>query len=141
MGLIKKLAVGQPAPDFEITDLNGSTVKLSSVNAEKTVLVFWASWCPHCEDILPVFKEYYDKENTSKLEIIGISIDESEADWKAAVERNGFNWVNIAELKGWDGPIVDDYGVVATPVFFVLDKDKNIIAKPGNERNLRKALE
>ncbi len=141
MGLIKKLAIGQPAPDFEITALSGSTIKLSAVNAEKTVLVFWASWCPHCEDILPVFKEYYNPENTTKLEIIGISIDESESDWKAAVENNGFNWINIAELKGWDGPIIDDYGVVATPVFFVLDKDKKIIAKPGNERDLRKSLE
>ena len=141
MELIKKLAIGQPAPDFEAIDYNGNSIRLANVNAEKTLLVFWASWCPHCEDILPGLKKYYDPDNTSKLEIIGISIDENEAEWKKAVEENGFTWINVAELKGWDGPIVDEYGIAATPFFFVLDKDKRIIGKPNNDREIQALLQ
>lgn len=140
MELIKKLAIGKVAPDFEANDQLGNTIKLSEIKSEKTLLVFWASWCPHCEDILPGLKKYYDPNDKSKLEIIGISIDEDEEAWKMAVAENGFNWINIAELKGWDGPIIDEYGIAATPFFFVLDKDKKIIGKPNNDREIQEML-
>lgn len=140
MELIKKLAIGQPAPDLEAVDFAGNNIRLSEVLADKILLVFWASWCPHCNDILPTIKEFYDPENTAKLQVIGISIDESETEWRKAVDEYGYNWINIAELKGWNGPIIDEYGIVATPTFFVLDKEKNIIAKPANNKDMRETL-
>lgn len=139
--LIKRIAIGQPAPDFEFTDNTGQLTTLDRVKAEKTILVFWASWCPHCDDILPTFQEYYDPLNTANLEIISVSIDEDSVSWQKAVAENGYNWVNIAELKGWQGPIVEQYGIAATPTFIVLDKDKIIIGKPSNDKELRKFLE
>lgn len=141
MEMIKRLSVGKPAPDFEFTDMTGKKSSLSEINSEKTIVVFWASWCPHCEDILPVFIPYYDPEQTGKLEIVAVSIDEKEKDWKDAVAKLGFNWINVSELKGWDSEIGDLYGLVATPTFFVLDKNKTIIGKPSNERELKFFLE
>ncbi len=140
MELIKRLAVGQPAPDFEFTDMLGNSSRLSDINAEQTIVIFWASWCPHCEDILPVFKPYYDPSDNSKLEIVAVSIDESESAWKNSVAEYGFNWINVAELKGWDSKIGESYGLVATPTFYVLDKNKTIIGKPSNEKELKSFL-
>ncbi|MEJ2594955.1 MAG: thioredoxin-like domain-containing protein, partial [bacterium] len=125
--LIRRLAIGKPAPDFSFTDMDGHASRLSEIQSEKTLLVFWASWCPHCEAILPVLKEYYDPDNTEKLEIVAVSIDENREAWKNAVKGLGFNWINVAELKGWDSEIGELYGLAATPTFFVLDRDKNII--------------
>ncbi len=141
MEMIKKLAIGKTAPDFSVKDVDGRIVELKNIEAETTILVFWASWCPHCTEILPVLKEYYDKENTDKLQLIAISIDESEEDFKNAVKSHSYDWINIAELKGWDGPTVLEYGVHATPTIFILDKDKKIVAKPTNKDSLRKAME
>lgn len=141
MELIRKLAIGQPAPDFSSPDLSGDTIRLSGIEAEKIVLVFWASWCPHCGEILPVLKEYYNRERTDKLQIIGISVDNDEASLKASIEEHGYNWINIGELKGWDGSIVDEYGIHATPTLIVLDAEKTIIGKPGNESELRSFLQ
>ena len=116
-------------------------MSLDKIKSEKTVIVFWASWCPHCTDILPTLQEYYNPDNTSQLEIIGISIDTDAESWKQALNGYQFNWINIAELKGWDGPIVEQYGIAATPTFFVLDENKKIIAKPANDTDLRAILE
>jgi len=138
--LIKKLAIGQPAPRFETKDVNGNTVKLDEIKAEKTVLVFWASWCPHCDEILPKLKTLYDNTNHEKLNIVGISIDESKDDLMAAIEEKDLDWINIGELKGWDGPIVEEYGIAATPTLFVLDADKKIIGKPTDMEGLKKLL-
>lgn len=136
--LIKKLAIGQPAPNFTATDIVGNTIELNSIEAKKTILVFWASWCPHCEDIMPVLKECYS--NPSDIEIIGISIDESKDDLMKSIDELDLNWINIAELKGWNGDIVEEYGIAATPTIFVLDSDKKIIGKPVGEKSIRQAL-
>lgn len=138
--LIKRLSVGKPAPAFTFTDDDGNSVALENIHAKKTLLVFWASWCQHCQDILPLLKEYYDPQNTNELQIVAVSVDNDGKSWKKAIEENQFNWINIAELKGWNGPIVEEYGIAATPTFFLLDSSKTIVAKPSNEKELRAAL-
>jgi len=139
--LIKKLAIGQPAPGFETEDVNGNIVKLKDIKAGRTVLVFWASWCPHCDEMLPELKALYDTLDHQKVKIVGISIDESKESLMAAIKDRGYNWINIGELKGWDGPIVDEYGISATPTLFVLDADKKIIGKPADIDELKKLLD
>ncbi|MCF6170526.1 MAG: redoxin domain-containing protein [Bacteroidales bacterium] len=141
MELIKKLAIGKTAPDFTTTGLNGDQITLSAIKAKKTLLIFWASWCPHCDEMLPELKKYYDPQNTAELEIIGVSLDEVKTDVQAALKEGDYNWINIAELKGWDGPVVLEYGIVATPTIFVLDENKNIIGKPANKYELKKMME
>ncbi len=141
MELIKKLSIGKTAPDFLTTDLYGKQIKLSEINAKKTVLVFWASWCPHCDEILPELKNYYDPLNTGELEIIAISLDELDTDIRSAIDKGSYNWINIAELKGWDGPVVLEYGIAATPSLFILDENKTIIGKPLNKFDLKGFLE
>lgn len=140
LDLIKRMAIGQPAPNFTFKDDLGNSLELEKIKSAKTVIVFWASWCPHCDEILPILKEFYNPDNTSQLEIIGVSVDHDRASWKKAIAEHQYNWINIAELKGWDGPIVEQYGISATPAFLVLDKNKKIIAKPANDNEIRAIL-
>ena len=139
--LINKLAIGRTAPDFETVDLKGKIVRLSDIGSEKTALIFWASWCPHCDEILPEINKLYNPKNKRDLEIVAVSIDDSRNEVEAAIEKNGYgSWINIAELQGWDGKIIEEYGVAATPTIFILDKNKTIIGKPGNIDELKNLL-
>jgi thiol-disulfide isomerase/thioredoxin len=138
--LIAKLSIGRTAPDFETIDLEGNMVRLSDIGAEKTILIFWASWCPHCDEIMPLLKESYNPKNKRQLEIVAVSIDDYKEEVEKAISKNAYNWINIAELQGWDGQIVEEYGVAATPTIFVLDKNKTIVGKPANIDDLKKSL-
>jgi thiol-disulfide isomerase/thioredoxin len=139
--LINKLAIGKLAPDFETVDLNGKMIRLSDVGSEKTVLIFWASWCPHCDEIMPLINKMYNPKNKRDLEVVAISIDESRDEVETSIEKNDYiSWINIAELQGWDGQIVEKYGISATPTIFILDKNKTIIGKPGSVDELEKML-
>ena len=139
--LITELAIGKTAPDFTARTLKGKKIQLSNVKSDNTLLVFWASWCPHCTAALPKLKKYYDPKHPEKLQIIAVSVDESKKPVEKAIRKEGYTWINIAEQKGWDSPIAEMYGVSSTPTFFLLNKDKKIIAKPANIGELEKLLQ
>lgn len=136
----KKLAVGSPAPDFEIPDVKGEIVKLSNLKGKMIVLMFWASNCPHCKAILPEINNL-SVQYSSKAEFIGISVDEDEVSWRQAVSENQLPFINVAELQGWDGEIIQDYYVYATPTFLVIGPDGLIAAKPVGLADLQAALQ
>ncbi len=131
MHLITKLAIGKTAPDFTTRTIKGKRIQLSKVKAAHTLLVFWASWCPHCTEALPKLEKYYNPAQPGKLQIIAVSVDDSKKPVEKEIKKEGYQWINIAEQKGWDSPIAEKYGVSSTPTFFLLNKDKKIVAKPN----------
>ncbi len=140
MELIRKLAPGKKAPAFSAVDITGQPIVLDSIKANITVLVFWASWCPHCDEVLPIIKNYYNITNRDEMEVVAFSVDNSEEDLKQAIEDGGYTWINVGELKGWDGEIIDEYGIAATPTIFILGKDKTILSKPLGKEQIKTDL-
>ncbi len=136
----KKIAIGQSAPEFEIPDTKGQLVKLSGIDAEYTLLIFWSSECGHCTQMLPKAKALYDAQKPKRYEIVAVSIDTSRAEWMQVVNEEKLNWINASELKGFDGKSADLYNIYATPTMFLLDRDKKIVAKPISYRELEVAL-
>lgn len=49
-----QLAVGEEVPFFSAPGLDGGSVSWDDYRGEPTVLIVWASWCPHCQAELPV---------------------------------------------------------------------------------------
>lgn len=135
----KKLSVGTLAPDFEVKDSKGSLVRLSAFRGKKVVLVFWSGDCPHCAAILPEVSNLY-VQYREKAEFIGISADDDEKTWREALDEKNLQFINIAELMGWNGKVLTDYYIYATPTFFVLDGNGRIMAKPAGLAELRAAL-
>jgi thiol-disulfide isomerase/thioredoxin len=136
----KKMSVGSHAPDFILKDSKGDTVQLSDNHGKTTLLIFWAGNCPHCEAIMPEIKLLNDQYKAN-VRFIGVSVDMDEKTWKEALEKNDMNWTNVAELKGWDGKIIRDYYVYATPTFLLLDRNLHVKAKPAGLAELKAALQ
>lgn len=134
-----KLAIGSTVPDFELTDSQGKIFRLSDTGGKPTLLIFWSGNCPHCEAAMAEIKKLY-LEFSGRIRFAGISVDEDEKIWRDAIQKNSLPWINLAELEGWNGKIIQDYYIYATPTFLVLDKDLKIIAKPAGMAELRKAL-
>jgi len=136
----KKIAVGQPAPDFELPDIKGKPVKLSSIQAEYTLLIFWTSECGHCIEMLPKVKALYEAQKQKRYEILAVSIDTSRNSWLQTVKDEKFLWLNASDLKGFDSQPADLYNIYATPTMFLLDREKKILAKPISYRELEGVL-
>lgn len=124
----KKLPVGAIAPNFVMPDLSGKTVELHKISKEKVLLVFYASWCPHCKTLLPQINELQKKRKD--FEIVAVSLDIKKEDWKNFIDQNKLDFINLSDLKGWDSSIANEYYIYATPTMFLLDKQKKILSKP-----------
>jgi len=136
-----KITPGAQAPDFTIPDIDGNAIHLYSLQSEKILLIFWASWCPHCEEELETLKSMVDKDQAAARplpEIIAISVDTEMDLWMDKILNNAYTWTNCAELKGWNGLAVSSYYIYATPTFILIGPDKKIIARSGTISEISK---
>ena len=133
----KKNSIGNKAQNFEIPNYEkGTSTTLYDLNdADQYLIVFWSSTCSHCADELPKVKEIIP-ENTK---VIAIGIEDDAENWQKAIE-NYPSFVHVLGLKKWDNEIVKAYNINATPSYIVINKDKNIIAKPYDLEALKEAL-
>ncbi len=137
---IKKLAVGQQVPDINIIDNNGNPFILSEANSKYTLIIFWASWCGHCKNIMPELSGIYKDQEDNSLEIIAISVDTSHVAFEAVVKEEHFPWINYFDPLGWDSQPAKDYSIYATPSMFLLDEKRTILAKPMDLNELKGVL-
>jgi len=136
---MKRLAIGKTAPDFTTPTVGGDQLKLSELDNDYVLLVFWASWCPHCTKQLPELEKFYH-DNPYDLEVISVSIDSSRSEYEAYIETGNYDWINICDFTGWNNRVAELYGIHATPTLILLNDEREIIAKPDNTRNLENIL-
>ena len=135
--LQQKMKPGITVPDFTLTDINDDSVTLSDFLKSQNLILFWASWCPHCLEILPELKYYLKSEKMAEFEVFAVSLDTSKTEWKSKVFELGIeNWINLSDFEEWDGTVTTSYNIYATPTLFIIDQDRKIIAKPQNIREL-----
>src|SRR6056297_1909138 len=60
--------VGNPAPDFTLTDMQGRSVSLSDYRGQVVLVNFWATWCPPCREEMPSMETLYREQRTAGLE-------------------------------------------------------------------------
>ncbi len=133
-----KMRPGTEVPDFTLNDINGDPVTLSEVQKEKTLLLFWASWCPNCNEMIAYIKNWIKQQNTPP-EVVAVSLDTSEEEWKNAVSMHKIGaWFNLSDLKEWNGKVATEYNIYATPTMFIIDRNRKILATPASEDDLKK---
>ncbi len=125
----KLTSVGSPAPDFINNDVNGKPVSLSSFKGNYVLVDFWASWCGPCRRENPAVVKAYHRFHEKGFNIFGVSLDDTRSDWLAAIKKDGLDWTQVSDLKGWDADVVSLYGIKAIPMNFLLDKNGIIVAK------------
>jgi thiol-disulfide isomerase/thioredoxin len=113
--------VGYLAPDFTLTGLDGSTVQLSSYRGVKPVWVnFWATWCPPCRAEMPEMEKLYPAYQAKGIEILGVDVQESQAQVQQYVQQGGYSWKFALDL---DGKASRAYYVTGIPTHIFVGRD------------------
>ena len=117
--------VGAKVPNIEFDKKIKNAKSLYDVKADKKLIVFWASWCPHCVKEIPHIKEFYPDFQSQGGEIIAVSLDMEKTAFDNATKDT--QWINYSDLMKWESPIVKQYGISSTPTMILLDKDNNVV--------------
>ena len=130
----KGLSVGAKAPDFELTDVNGKTVRLSDFKGKVVYIDFWATWCAPCRRYLPYSKKLEQEFDPDKVEFVYISLDENKETWEKYVKNHGLTGTQLCAQSGhgYNAKIAELYKVKNLPSYFLVDAEGRIARSPAS---------
>ena len=137
LNTLKKVAIGEIAPDFKLKTADDADFTLSSLFGEKVVLIdFWASWCVPCRKSYPHLTKVYDKYKDSGFEVVGVTNDKNHKSWKKAIIEDKLEWINVADEfpprtgePPYTARVLTSYSASYLPSTYLLDREGKILAK------------
>ncbi|MXZ54549.1 MAG: AhpC/TSA family protein [Gammaproteobacteria bacterium] len=142
IGIDKGLGIGKHVSKFTLPNLDGEDTNLEDLleKSEYLLVDFWASWCGGCLATFPALKDLYTSYAEHGFEIVSISIDDIYELWADRSEEQELPWVNLGELKGFDGEIATSYGVTFIPKNYLIDSNGQIVDKDISTDKLEEFL-
>ena len=143
--------IGRPAADLDMVDSTNKPLTLYQIKAELTVVCFWDPTCGHCKETVPRVDSFYKaKWKDQGVALYGVMVDGGKENW--------VNFIKEKKLDGWNhvyqlASVTDAdnaagrpsyrqlYDVYQTPMLYLLDKDKRIIAKKLTVEQLNEVID
>src|SRR3954466_14740023 len=142
-GIEHAIAKGErkPAPGLELPKLSGAgTGSLAGQRGKVVVLNFWASWCVPCRQESPLLERWHKRLAARGGTVLGVDVLDVSSDARGFARQYGLSYPMLRD-KG--GDTLDDFGVIAYPETFVIDRSGRIAASrrgPVDERFLRQQV-
>ena len=142
--------IGQPAPNLEMVDSAGKAMPLYEVNAPFIIICFWDATCGHCKEIVPEVDSIFKaKWRQAGVKLYGVMVDGGKEAWLQFIkDHNLTDWIHVYETKAQQEATEAAgkpgyrqlYDVYQTPILYLLDKDKRIIAKKLSYQQLDEVM-
>ncbi len=118
----KPLKVGEPAPDWILTDGQGQNISFYHDSADQqAVILFWATWCPRCAELMPQLKTIQEEFKQVAVKFYALNVwEDGDAIQFMADHNYDFTLLLDADL------VAKRYNIKGTPGLLVVDKDKII---------------
>jgi hypothetical protein len=124
-----KLIPGGTAPELVGTTPDGKTIDLKKLNKKVILVEFWKAGIViarknHKEMVNGLLPNLADKG----FGIVSVSFDDKRDWWVSAIKDDKMTWPQVNDLKGFESPNVDNWGISDIPMYKVLDGQGRIIA-------------
>ena len=132
--------IGQPAANLEMVDTSGKkSLPLYNIESEFIVICFWDPTCSHCKEVVPKVDSIFNaKWKNLGVVVYGVKTEGSKEDWVKFINEHKLSgWLHVYQLPEQQKADIAAnrpgykqlYDVYQTPMLYLLDKDKRIIAK------------
>ena len=126
---LKSLLIGAKIPELVMQDTSGTSLSSYKTGTKYTIIWFWDPDCSHCVIETPKLLDFYKQfKDSLDVEVFAVSLNSDLNLWKKYIRENNLTWINVGgEKANIDYAMVFD--LVATPVAYIIDEQKRIIAK------------
>jgi thiol-disulfide isomerase/thioredoxin len=87
------------------------------------LLLFWATWCPYCEALMPYLQHVYADAGAQRLTVYAIDIHDEDGHPETALRQRKLTFTLVRDGDA----IADAYGVEGTPGLFLVDTKGDIV--------------
>lgn len=135
-----RLRMGAVAPNIK-WEKNKVPFTLQGLQgAENYILVFWSSTCSHCLNELPALHKKLEDFGSESVKVVAVGLENDSINWEKESARLP-HFEHAIALGKWESAYAKIYDIQKTPTYFILDKDKRIIAKPETDKDVVVFLE
>lgn len=118
------LGEGARAPEFRLSDLDGSAHTLSDILARgPALLAFFKVSCPVCQYTFPFLERLH--LGASGVQIFGVSQDQAGAT-RDFNEEQGVTFPTLLDDAGQGYPVSNAFGIQSVPALFLVEPDGSI---------------
>jgi thiol-disulfide isomerase/thioredoxin len=147
---IPGLHLGDLAPELEgdgpdgrvqLTDLNGTPIRLADLRGKAVWINFWASWCPPCQFETPTLRSIDKAYRDRGLVIVAVQVQQTVDAGREYASRYGLEYTIGADVTG---AIFHAYKVFALPTQFFIDSNgvvRQLVNGPLDEARARAFVE
>ena len=123
--------VGDPAPDFELSTLDGDTLSSEDLKGHPVVVNFWTSWCVPCREEAPLLERTWRRYKDDGGMFLGVNIRDAESDAKAFIEEFNITYPVVRDL---DQKLTRSLGVRGLPETFFIDHKWTFVSTESGTR-------
>ncbi len=133
----KKLKQFTTDPTKQLTNFStlyfesDANIILSLIDTTKkiNIVVLWASWCAPCRREIPLLKNIYEHSSSGEINIVSLSIDKVEKNWRKALVVENMPWKQLYISKNDIASIKEVFSFSAIPLTIITDKKGNEIRR------------
>ena len=112
--------VGKPAPDFQLTTLDGKNVALADLKGQVVVLDFWTTWCAPCIESMPHLAKLHADKRDAGVKIFAVNVQEAKPKVEGFLKARK---IDVPVLLDADGGVAEKFNVISYPETIVIGKD------------------
>ncbi len=134
--------IGNKAVNLNMLDTNNVYHSLYNIKAKYTMLIFWDANCGKCKEEMPKLQTLYDELNVKPMmggkffDVFGVSLTPDSKEWQKYLREHKLKWLNLYDPNN-ETNFRRYYDIYSTPVIYLLDENKKIIAKRLNVEQIK----
>lgn len=135
-----QIKIGDAIPSITLKSNTNNVIDITSFKGKYVLVNFWASWCAPCRLGNKKLVKLHNEISSSKVEIIGISIDTDANKWLKAIEKDKIKFTQLIDPNGFDANTALQFGVEELPSKYLFNPEGILMAKNPSEEEIMKLI-
>ncbi|WP_158286499.1 TlpA disulfide reductase family protein [Chitinophaga sp. S165] len=133
----ERARVNEKMPSFTVKTSTGTLFTNTQLAGTPYIVVFSATWCIPCQEVLPGLKTIYKENKKKGLQVVYFNLDDDVKKWQKHINKHQLDWINVSTYSKFElnNELTDLFNIKAVPGYIVVNKDGKIVFNSYQVKN------